>query len=269
VEAVEPLALKGKSQPVPAYRLITVKQAAERRQLLAPMIGRERELRRLEDAFAQAVDDRSCQLFTILGAAGVGKSRLAYECLGNVDGARVVRGRCLSYGEGITYFPVIEVIKQLDALPTDEYAASSLQSLLGESQAATSAEEIAWAFRKLLDEQAQAQPLVVVFDDIHWGEETFLDLIEHAAELSRDAPILLLCMARPELLEKRPGWGAGSGMPPPCSSSHLERGRPTNSSTRWAGSAMGCGSGSGSQRKAIRSLSRRWWRCCAPRERPR
>src|SRR5579864_6487375 len=99
VEAVPPLVLKGKSEPVPAYRLVSVKQAAERRQLLTPMIGRERDLRRLQDAFASAVDDRSCQLFTVLGSAGVGKSRLSMEFLRGLDDAWVVRGRCLSYGK--------------------------------------------------------------------------------------------------------------------------------------------------------------------------
>ena len=115
----------------------------------------------------------------------------------------MVRGRCLPYGAGITYWPVVEVIKQLNVLPTDPAAAAAIRSLLGESDAGTSAEEIGWAFRKLLEEQA---PLVVVFDDIQWGEETFLDLIEHVALLSSGAPLLLLCMARPELLDSRPSW---------------------------------------------------------------
>ena len=94
-------------------------------------------------------------------------------------------------------------MKQLDGLPADPAAAAAIRSLLGESDAGTSAEEIGWAFRKLLEEQA---PLVVVFDDIQWGEETFLDLIEHVALLSSGAPLLLLCMARPELLDSRPTW---------------------------------------------------------------
>ena len=208
LEAVPPLDLKGKGEPVPAYRLLGLRAIAERR-LMTPMIGRERELRRLQDAFAQMEHDRSCQLFTILGSAGVGKSRLAMEFLSGVDGAQVVRGRCLSYGEGITYWPVVEVIRQLDTFPSEPDAATALRSLLGESQVPASAEEIAWAFRKLLEEQAQEQPLVVLFDDLQWGEETFLDLVEHVADLSRDAPLLLLCMARPELLERRPGWGGG------------------------------------------------------------
>jgi class 3 adenylate cyclase len=101
VAAVPPLELKGKSRPVPAYRLVQVKHAGER-EFTTPMVGRERELDRLQDAYAQAVDDQSCQLFTILGTAGVGKSRLAAEFLAGVQDARVVRGRCLSYGEGIT-----------------------------------------------------------------------------------------------------------------------------------------------------------------------
>ena len=138
----------------------------------------------------------------MVGDPGIGKSRLAAEALAAID-ARVVRGRCLPYGAGITYWPVVEVIKQLDALPSDPGAARALRSLLGESDAGTSAEEIAWAFRKLLEEQA---PLVVVFDDIQWGEETFLDLIEHLTLLSAAAPLLLLCMARPELLDSRPAW---------------------------------------------------------------
>ena len=171
------------------------------------MVGRETELRRLRDAFAQAVHDRSCQLFTVLGSAGVGKSRLAAEFLAGIE-ARVVRGRCLSYGEGITYWPVVEIVKQLDALPEGD-AAVPLRSLLGETESATSAEEIAWGFRKLIEQEAQERPLVCVLDDLHWAEETLLDLVEHVADLSRDAPILLLCMARPELLEKRPAWGGG------------------------------------------------------------
>src|SRR5207244_7701217 len=116
---------------------------------------------------------------------------------------RSVQGRCLPYGEGITYWPVVEVLKQLDALPSDPAAASSIRSLLRETDAVTSAEEIAWAFRKLLEEQA---PLVVLFDDIQWGEETFLDLVEHVALLSSGAPLLVACMARPELLDSRPSW---------------------------------------------------------------
>jgi class 3 adenylate cyclase len=206
VEVVRGLELKGKAEPVAAYSLVAVTGVLERR-FASPMVGREHQLARLRAVFGQAVHDRSCQLFTVLGTAGVGKSRLAAEFLAG-SRARVVRGRCLSYGDGITYWPVVEILKQLGTLPEGS-AARPLQSLLGESDSSASAEEIAWAFRKLLEQEAQDEPLVCVFDDLHWGEETLLDLVEHVAELSRDAPILLLCMARPELLECRPGWAGG------------------------------------------------------------
>ena len=114
VAPVEPLVLKGKAEPVVAHRLLSVRGGeGVARRLEAPMVGRERELDRLRDAFDQALSGRSCQLFTILGAAGVGKSRLAAEFLGSLKDTLVVRGRCLPYGEGITYWPVVEVVKQL------------------------------------------------------------------------------------------------------------------------------------------------------------
>jgi tetratricopeptide (TPR) repeat protein len=152
------------------------------------------------------VDEQRCELATVVGDAGVGKSRLTAEMLASVD-ARVVHGRCLPYGEGITYWPAIEVLGQLDVLPSDDAAAMAIRSLLGETERVNSSDEIAWAFRKTLEHAAAAGPLVVVFDDIHWGEETFLDLVEQAALLSSGSPIMLLCLARPELLERRPSWG--------------------------------------------------------------
>ena len=158
---------------------------------------------------------------------------------------RIVRGRCLPYGEGITYWPVVEVIKQLDALPSDPAAAASIRSLLGESEQATSAEEIAWAFRKLLEEQA---PLVVVFDDIQWGEETFLDLVEGVALLSSGAPILLVCMARPELLDRRADWPVTLRLEP------LPRG--SRRADRRA-AARSCGTESHTRPAATRSSSPR------------
>ena len=107
------LCVKGKAAPVEAYRLVSVSSEAPSRRLAGAMVGRERELGRLQAAMAQAVADGSCQLFTVLGAAGVGKSRLAYAFLDGLGDATVVRGTCLSYGEGITYWPVVEVLKQL------------------------------------------------------------------------------------------------------------------------------------------------------------
>ncbi len=213
VEPLEPLALKGKSRPVPAFRLVAVKAGApgHTRDLDAPIVGRAAELELLDEAFARVTQDRNCAIVTVLGAAGVGKSRLTREFLARAD-ARVVTGRCLSYGEGVTYWPVVEVVKQLDdvagLLRTDPAVAPAIGALLGEGPAATPG-EIVWATRKLLETAAAERPIVAVFDDIHWGEPAFLDLVEHIADLSHGAPILLLCLARPELLDGRPDWGRG------------------------------------------------------------
>ncbi|HEU5216083.1 MAG TPA: adenylate/guanylate cyclase domain-containing protein [Gaiellaceae bacterium] len=208
VEELPPLTLKGKQAPVVAYRLLAVAADAPRRHE-APLVGRLREQRLLADAWERVRAERSCHLFTILGPAGVGKSRLCSEFLATATDATVVQGSCLSYGEGITYWPVVEVLKQLPEVPVEEPVAAAIHALLGEEELATSSEEIAWAFRKALETTAAEQPLICVFDDLHWGEETFLDLVEHVADLSRDAPILLLCMGRPDLLDRRPAWGGG------------------------------------------------------------
>src|SRR6185437_13583831 len=134
------------------------------------------------------------------------QSRLVSEFLDGLQQATVVVGRCVSYGEGISYFPVTEVAIQLKA---DAGEHPGLAPILGDDEAPSSPDEIAWAFRKLLEQRAADGPVVVVFDDIHWGEPTFLDLVEHIADFSREAPILVLCMARPELLDRRQAWGGG------------------------------------------------------------
>jgi class 3 adenylate cyclase/tetratricopeptide (TPR) repeat protein len=201
VKELEPLALKGKAEPVPAFRLVAVGQALERSHATS-FVGRARELAAVREAWERVVAEGRCELVTIVGEPGVGKSRLVAEFADGLD-VPVVRGRCLSYGEGITYFPVVEAIRELNAAPADPHVAAVLQALLGETGAATSPDEIAWAFRELLQQEA---PLVVVFDDIQWGEETFLDLVEHVALMSSGASLLLVCVARPELVERRPGW---------------------------------------------------------------
>jgi class 3 adenylate cyclase/tetratricopeptide (TPR) repeat protein len=216
VEHVEPLELKGKGEPLAAYRLISVMATAAgvARGAHAPMVGRARQLKLLRDAFDTVAGERTCHLFTVLGPAGVGKTRLVSEFLRTLDGVAVLHGRCLSYGEGITYWPVVEIVKQAggpDGL-TDATARHALSVLLGEADATAAAatpDQIAWAFRKLLEARAAEEPLICLFDDIQWGEKIFLALVEHVADLSRDAPILLLCMARPELLDRHPSWGGG------------------------------------------------------------
>jgi class 3 adenylate cyclase/tetratricopeptide (TPR) repeat protein len=204
-ELLPPIEAKGKTEPLTAYRLVAVTgDVAVARRQDAPLVGRDRERRMLADAWERSRSEQACSLFTILGTAGVGKSRLTAEFLASLD-ATVAHGRCLPYGDGITYWPVVEVVKQV--LAGGEAPSPGIAALLGDGQAP--ADEIAVSVRKLFEATASERPLAVLFDDLQWAEPTFLDLIEHVADWSRDAPILLLCLARPELLELRAGWGGG------------------------------------------------------------
>lgn len=232
VEAVPPVEAKGKAVPVAAVRLLSVTHGADAhsRRLDAPLVGRDRELERLHNAFDAVVRERHSELFTLLGTAGVGKSRLVAEFTASVStDATVLRGRCLPYGEGITYWPLGEVVRGaagINDTDTADEARAKLRGLLGGQRDADTLasrvgsaiglstepapqEEIFWAVRKLLEHLASQRPLVVVWDDIHWAEPTFLELIGQIADLSRNAPLLLLCPARPELLDSRPDWGGG------------------------------------------------------------
>jgi class 3 adenylate cyclase/tetratricopeptide (TPR) repeat protein len=239
-EPVDPLALKGKAETVGAYRLLSVRQgvAGHERQLDAPMIGRERQLRTLLDSFEGVVADRTCHLFTVLGPAGIGKSRLVREFGSRIDaGALLLTGRCLSYGEGITLWPITEMAIQAAGIKEGdppEHARAGIRAALGDAPDAeaiaaqlsdllgiggTGPVEASWAIRRFLEALSRERPVVAVLDDIHWAEPALLDVIEHVADWSREAPILLLCMARPELLEERPGWGGGKRN---ATSVHLE-----------------------------------------------
>jgi class 3 adenylate cyclase/tetratricopeptide (TPR) repeat protein len=232
VEPIEPLDLKGKAEPITAWRVLGVVTGAPAvaRRLDSPLVGRERELTMLQHAFERAVDDETCQFVTILGPAGAGKSRLAAELLRGVgDRATVLVGRCLPYGEGITFWPVVEIVKQAAGLGPSLSAKESrrrMESVVGNDPEASAivdrlgtlfglgtgpggTEDIFWAVRRLLQALAREQPVVVVFDDVHWGEKTFLDLIDHTTEWTRDAPVLLICLARAELLEERSAWAGG------------------------------------------------------------
>ena len=188
-------------------------------------------LRLLEDAFQEAVEERICHLFTIVGAAGVGKSRVVEEFIGSLgDQAQVASGRCLAYGQGITYWPVAEAIRDGAGIAEDDAPeaaagapargarrgaggrAGRLPSWAACSGSRTAPRPPTRSSRPSARRSRRwpaRQPLILVFDDIHWGEPTFLDLVEHIADWTRDAPILLIAMARAELLEKRPTWGGG------------------------------------------------------------
>jgi class 3 adenylate cyclase/tetratricopeptide (TPR) repeat protein len=230
-ERVTPLTLRGRGAPVVAYRLGRVDPAApgHARRQDAPIVGREPELRLFAWVYERVAATRSSHLLTVLGQAGMGKTRLVGEAVAGLPGATVLRGRCLSYGEGITYWPVAEVVRQaagivdsdtpaeagarlrrlLDAGEDRDRVAARIAQLIGLEAAPGPAEEAAWAFRRLLELLARRGPLVVVLDDLHWAEPGLLDLVEHVADYGRGAPVLLVTMARPEFLEQRPGWAGG------------------------------------------------------------
>src|SRR5512132_768055 len=226
VEPVTPLAVKGKGDPGGAFRLLGVRpdMLGHARHLEAPMVGRSVELGLLDGALRTAVAERACHLALVLGPAGVGKSRLVQEFLATVEGqGTVLRGRCVEYGEGLTYWPIAEVIRQAatasgqaglrDLLKGDEHAAFVAEGLAGMAGTAgqtASREEVPWAVRRLFEALARGRPLIVVVDDLHWAEPALLDLLEHVARFVRDAAILIVGIARPELLDVRPDWGVRS-----------------------------------------------------------
>jgi class 3 adenylate cyclase/tetratricopeptide (TPR) repeat protein len=204
VEPLEPLALKGKSERVPAFRLLRIDPVAPgvARHLEITMVGRRRELHLLSEAWERTVQESGCHLFTVLGAAGAGKSRLVAELLADVGPATVLQGRCLPYGEAITFWPLVEAL-----MPLGESAERILDRL--SSGGVATPEELFWEVRRLLERLAAARPVIFHVDDLQWAEPMLLDLLDHIVDISRGAPILLLCTARPELLEDRPAWGGG------------------------------------------------------------
>ena len=197
----------------------------------SPLVGREQQLGVLRSAFASVVHHRACRLLTVLGPAGIGKSRLVQQFADDLgEEATVLHGHCLPYGEGITYWPLTEVVREIlrseESSGAESSSAAIAELLPGEDKAdligelifdalglgsggAGTGEVTSWAVRKLFEGIAQRRPLVIVFDDLQWAEPTFLALVEYLAEQSRDAPILLLCTARPELFDSHPAWAGG------------------------------------------------------------
>jgi class 3 adenylate cyclase/tetratricopeptide (TPR) repeat protein len=208
VEALEPLVLKGKAETVGAYRLLELIEGAPAvaRRFDTPFVGRKEQLASLLASFERSVVERTPVLATVLGPAGIGKTRLAAEFATEVEErATVLQGRCLSYGEGITFWPLQEILRSLQERPAG----------VSDPEQARSSEETFWAYRKLFEALAHEQPLVLVLEDIHWAEPTLLDLIEHVAEWTEEAPMLIVCLARPELLDERPAWpGERLELPP-------------------------------------------------------
>ncbi len=228
-EEVGPVELRGFGEPLIAWRLVQLLETDGRvLSVAASFVGREYELELLENTLARVIHSNRAHLFTIYGEPGVGKSRLAREFIEGVENASVLVGRSLPYGEGVTYWPLAEMVKVAAGITDDDpvqEAISKLRAACGDDAVADllalavgvlegieterSQQEIAWAAREWAAELADARPLILVFEDVHWAEEPLLELIEHLAERVKESPLMILCLARPELLDIRPGWGGG------------------------------------------------------------
>jgi DNA-binding SARP family transcriptional activator len=249
-----PVAVRGRDADVTARRLegLEADESAALSGAAAPFVGRERELDELREAFARASRERACRLVTVVGPPGIGKSRLARELAAEVgERATVAVGRCLSYGEGISYRPLAEIVRRLAGedpepgiralLAADDRAetvATRVLGAIGLSEEPARGVETFWAVRTLLEAAAGERPLVAIVEDAQWAEPTLLDLVEYVLAFSSGCPILLVCVARPELLESRPSWAtpqpsrsvlALSALPPTDARTLVERlsgGRP-------------------------------------------
>ena len=248
-EGRQPVEAKGKSEPLAAHRAVRPRTAVPVQSrgipgLHAALVGRNRELRLLLDTYARAAEDRRPHLFTIVGPPGIGKSRLVSEALTSLadSGARLLRGRCLPYGRGITYWPLIEMVREdtgisladerdgalgkldrwLSELLSDDPQRPAVRARLAVMLGLETAEatmpdtpaerverEIGWGVRHYIEAVAGGAPLIAVFDDLQWAEPPIVSLIEQIAERVADVPVLIICVARPEFLESQTGWSSG------------------------------------------------------------
>jgi class 3 adenylate cyclase/tetratricopeptide (TPR) repeat protein len=236
-ERLEPVSLKGKAEPVGLWRPLQARArfgADVIRELSTPLVGRELELLQARTLFDRVTSEATVQLLTVVGEPGVGKSRLVAELFGYTDASPLLvtwrQGRCLPYGEGITFWALGEIVKAhagvLESDPPDEARAKleralpegedapwlreRLLPLLGvESGPPVAREESFAAWRRFLESIADRGPAVFVFEDVHWADEALLAFLEHLADWAQGVPLLLVCTARPELYEKHPAWGAG------------------------------------------------------------
>jgi class 3 adenylate cyclase/tetratricopeptide (TPR) repeat protein len=226
VDDVGPLEVRGRPEPLWTARAIRAHDST--RVVATPFVGRQAELALLETSFARAVRDRRAQLVTIFGEPGLGKSRLVTEFVDGVERATTLSGRTLPYGEGVTYWPLAAMIKASAAIGDDDPAADAFEKLrasceseavadllaaalgvLGAAEGDRTPGELSWAALRWAEQLAQGQPLVLVFEDIHWAEEPLLELVEQLARSLQDSPVLIVAVARPELLDTRPTWGGG------------------------------------------------------------
>jgi class 3 adenylate cyclase/tetratricopeptide (TPR) repeat protein len=237
--------LKGKAEPVPLWRAVRVLSGVGGAQkstgLEAPFVGRDRELRLIKELFHASVEERKAHLVNVTGAAGVGKSRLSWEFYkymdGLVDSFRWHRGRCLSYGEGVAFWALAEMVRTRCSIAEGEEPASAaaklrtaveeaipdpeerrwveprLANLLGlEERGGKDQEGLFAAWRLFYERLADEMPTIMVFEDMQWADTALLDFVEYLLEWSRAHPLFIVALSRPELVERRPTWGAGRGV---------------------------------------------------------
>ena len=222
-EPVDPVDLGGALGRASVFRVGGVGEAAPP-QGRAALVGREDELAWLQAAFAGVQAERRSRVVTVLGEPGIGKSRLAREFAVSAGELPLV-GRCVSYGDGATFLPLAQIVRKalperpraaiLALLEGDEQAslvAERVSHLTEPADGAASTGEVFWAVRRFLEALARERPLLVVLEDIHWAEPTLLDLIEYLDSWPAESALLVLCLARGELLEERPGWGSRNGI---------------------------------------------------------
>jgi class 3 adenylate cyclase/tetratricopeptide (TPR) repeat protein len=224
-EPVEPLELKGKAERLQAYRLLRLRAREElARPAGGKMVGRDAELALLHEAFRASIQDRTLHLVTLVGDAGIGKSRLTREFVASLGSdVLVARGRCLPYGEGITFWPLVEVAREAAGIREedssdqaharllgvlgDEDVVERISSAVGFSAAEFTLPELFWGFQRFIEILGEEQAVVLVIDDIHWAESTLLDLLEHILSVRLGAPALIVCTSRDDPRETRPSWG--------------------------------------------------------------
>jgi predicted ATPase/class 3 adenylate cyclase len=221
-ESLGPIAVKGRTARVSAWRAVELRpqDGAALPAPSTPFVGRDAELDELRRLLAGVRETPTCQICTVVGPPGIGKSRLMRELRAVVSNeTTAVLGRCVAYGQGVTYRPLADIVQGLgegdprstllEILHDDQrvdVVTSRVLGAIGPAEGAVLPEETSWAVRRLFEALARKRPLIAVFEDLHWAEPTLLDLLEYVGEASSGFPILLLCSARPELLERRPGW---------------------------------------------------------------
>jgi hypothetical protein len=274
-----------------AVRVVAGSLGAQRSSTLeAPFVGRDRELRMIKELLHASGEERKAQLVSVTGIAGIGKTRLSWEFEKYVDGLAETtlwhRGRCLSYGEGVAYWALVDMVKMRCRIAEEEGADAfgklhstieafvsdpeeqrwiepRLAHLLGLDGATEGDQEnIFSAWRLFFERLAERYPVIMVFEDMQWADDGLLDFIEHLLEWSRNHPIFILALARPELADRRPTWGPASAATHPLTSNRSPKRRWKNwSPASYRASGETRGQGSWSAPKASRSMPSRPFGC--------